>query len=564
MTDPTVDADSSVVAPDDRTTASFTRWSSTISWAFLAAGVASIAAFGAASFDAKTSLYAGIGIVSSLAIAAGVVLQRISSALPWTLLAVFVFCSTIAGIAPDHRDPLGAGSSDWQPEIWYWLGYACLAGGLWLLLPDRGRRMPGTWLDACLVGAAVGGVVFVLVIDRYEHEILHSAGAALLVARPVVDVGIVVVLARFLFAPGRRTSAYWLVTASVGALLVADLVPALIRANSEIDPWTSQAVWSLVAYVLLATAAIHPSRAAETAASSDDMLTGGRVVVLGGATLAMFATIGGAELLHVPVDATEASVASALIFLLLLFRVRGLVGRLESQAQELHTRQLERGRLLERTARAAEDERRRIAGELHDGPIQRLASVKIQLEQGLMRLRADNGAGAVEMLRRSEERLRAEIEGLRRIMVGLRPPILSERGLVTALRDHIESVAAQNGFWVRFEANDIPRIDHELETILFRAAQECIVNVVKHAQASRVWMTIRSVDGTISLHVRDDGVGFDARALADTGAPDHFGLVAIRERVGSVGGSVTVTSWPGAGTTIRITAPLGGGQDDAD
>ena len=161
---------------------------------------------------------------------------------------------------------------------------------------------------------------------------------------------------------------------------------------------------------------------------------------------------------------------------------------------------------------------------------------------------------------------RQSLEELHRLMHDLRPSVLDDLGLVAALRWFAEHRLAPHGISVRFEAGDLPeRLPPELETALFRAAQEALTNVERHAKAERVLVQIGSQDGRLVIEIEDDGEGFDPAAMTPRpGDARGLGLLGMRERVELFGGSVTFDASPGSGTRVVIEVPLAGVQTSHD
>jgi PAS domain S-box-containing protein len=211
--------------------------------------------------------------------------------------------------------------------------------------------------------------------------------------------------------------------------------------------------------------------------------------------------------------------------------------------------------LLDRTVRAAEDERIRVASELHDGPVQHLTALDMRLEALRMRLDVADVPAEAYGAERVQEQLRAEINGLRRMMKELRPPALDERGLEAALRDYVGRVAAEHGLEGSVESQIAGRLPPTLDTILYRVAQEAITNVVKHASAHGFSLALQAMNGRIEMDIRDDGVGFDPEDGARKASRGHYGLIGMRERVASAGGALAVESRPGEGTCIHVVLP---------
>jgi PAS domain S-box-containing protein len=198
-----------------------------------------------------------------------------------------------------------------------------------------------------------------------------------------------------------------------------------------------------------------------------------------------------------------------------------------------------------------EDEARRIAHALHDEAGQLLSSVHLALEEfsrelpspGRVRL-----AAVKELLDQVEEELR-------RLSHELRPTVLDDLGLVPALEFLAERVGKRSGVVVTVQGEIDERLPTPVETALYRSVQEALTNVVRHAQAAHVQVTLRQVDGTVQCTIRDDGVGFDTRAVQARRGDRGLGLIGIRERAGALGGTLMIQSAPGQGTTIIIEIP---------
>jgi signal transduction histidine kinase len=239
---------------------------------------------------------------------------------------------------------------------------------------------------------------------------------------------------------------------------------------------------------------------------------------------------------------------------------------LEQALHELATLEAERRRLLERTVEATEDERRRIAAELHDGPIQHLAAIVFRLESLRASLeRGDIPEQAVPTITATQEELRGEVVDLRTMITQLRPPVLDQLGLEDALHDHLESVRQDSGLDVSIRIDLAERLDPALETVLYRVSQEALTNIVKHAGAAHVWVSLDEDGAGVTLEIRDDGVGFRPEEAPTLVADGHLGLIAMRERVETVGGSWELQSAPGEGTVVRaVFAGRGSGPAAGD
>ena len=241
--------------------------------------------------------------------------------------------------------------------------------------------------------------------------------------------------------------------------------------------------------------------------------------------------------------------------------VRGLVltsrdvtdGRTAERA--LAAIQTERSRLLDRTVEASEQERTRLAADLHDGPVQHLAAMEVRLQALRDRL-PEGEVHTSASVDRVQVSLRTQVQALRSLMTELRPPALDERGLGAALRDHLAAVQRRSGLACRVESTINRRLEPTYETLLYRVAQEGLTNAVKHARAHEVWVRLHEDGDAVVLEVADDGVGFDPTTAHTSNAGAHFGLIGMRERVEMAGGTWSIQSVPGAGTKITARLPL--------
>jgi signal transduction histidine kinase len=244
-------------------------------------------------------------------------------------------------------------------------------------------------------------------------------------------------------------------------------------------------------------------------------------------------------------------VAATLLSLVLLWRVERARSRqraVEAKAQE------DRGRLVNKILTVAERQRSGMAAELHDGPIQGLTRLGLSLERGQLRLRRGQLEEGRRLLTDAQAALSGEVQSLRRIMATLRPPVLEERGLVSALSDYVEVVRQQAGISCTLAAKLPERLPEDHEIVLYRVAQEALTNVARHARASSARVELTETAEAVVLEVYDDGVGFDP-AAEQQGGLDHFGLAGMRERVELAGGTWTVWSRPGAGTVLTASLP---------
>lgn len=205
----------------------------------------------------------------------------------------------------------------------------------------------------------------------------------------------------------------------------------------------------------------------------------------------------------------------------------------------------------EAALRSAEEERRRIARELHDDTAQRLATLMLRLRL-LGHVEGDaERRGEVEALR---EQLKEAAEGVKRIARGLRPPALDEVGLATALHAHLRDLREGANFEVRAE---IEAVDHLLggegRLALYRIVQESLSNVLRHSGVDHAYLWLGVEDGRVVAVVEDRGRGFRVEGATERGG--GLGLLGMRERAVMFGGRVTIESAPGKGTRVRVELP---------
>jgi signal transduction histidine kinase len=231
------------------------------------------------------------------------------------------------------------------------------------------------------------------------------------------------------------------------------------------------------------------------------------------------------------------------------------IGALAHANRNLVDSQWRRRQLLDRTVRVAEEERARIAANLHDGPIQRLAALGLVLDRCRLRLDRDDNNGARDLVKRARTELSEEIRSLRQMMSELRPPILDEGGLEAALQDHLSSWSTTSGIETRFEAAPHGLLSLESETVVYRVVQEALANVAKHSGADLTTVSLSQSGNGVQVVVRDNGKGFDAPSQPDLLRGGHFGLVVMRERVELASGRFEIHSAPRTGTEVVVWLP---------
>ncbi len=211
----------------------------------------------------------------------------------------------------------------------------------------------------------------------------------------------------------------------------------------------------------------------------------------------------------------------------------------------------------ERIVALEEDVRKRLARDLHDGPTQLLAALRMGLEfsRKLLTHQPDRVDGELaEMLPIADRAL----QQVRTLLFDLRPAVLETQGLVPALEFYAQQIQDTEGFAVVLETGDLGlRLTGRAEKEIFSVIQEALGNVKKHAHAKQVWINLSAQGEQLIVTVRDDGQGFDTAQLDPTkGREGSLGMINMRERAQMLGGDLAITSQPGQGTVVTLSLPL--------
>lgn len=211
---------------------------------------------------------------------------------------------------------------------------------------------------------------------------------------------------------------------------------------------------------------------------------------------------------------------------------------------------VENARLYEQAQQLAViEERNRLARDLHDSVTQALYGVTLCAEAAARHLSSGDMSTAASHLREIQGTTHEALREMRLLIFELRPPILKREGLAIALQTRLDAVEGRFGLAVEFLGNGHSRLDPELEEGLYRIAQEALNNVLKHARASSVTVSLQEKDDIVSLEIADDGIGFDPPAVRRRGG---FGLRGMEERANELGGKLVVDSHPGEGTRVQV------------
>lgn len=226
-------------------------------------------------------------------------------------------------------------------------------------------------------------------------------------------------------------------------------------------------------------------------------------------------------------------------------------------SERLHRQSAQRGELLRRLISAQEDERKRVARELHDDLGQVFTGLALNLEVVKRNLKVDPEK-ALQQLDQTRDLVAAGSDRMYDLILALRPSVLDDLGLVPALRAHADQLLAETGINYKMDTSGMNgRLPPETETALYRIFQEALSNVVRHADATDVLITMASSDHVFTGTISDNGSGFDLSQLQNLGSSaGGFGLLGMKERVTQCGGHLEVESGKGTGTKIFIEVPF--------
>lgn len=491
-----------------------------------------------------------------VAVAAGIRRHRPERPQGWQLAAAAVALAAAADIGSGLAGPgLPADRPYLFSAVLHAAGFLLAVAALLLLIHARspGRDRAGV-LEALIVAVGLGMLAWALVVRTYSGQPAIPVGENLTtlaaLAAPLLDVVLVVLAVRL--AAGGRAPALRLLLAGLVGRLVADAAAALLVADTAgpAPPYRPETL-STITFALLGAAALHPSMRAVNQRTVPSLvrLTRTRIVLLFGVALFSPTVLAAQAAAGHAVSVPVLLVGTGCLFALVVGRMCSIVGeeRARASLQEL---------VLDRIVRATEQERSRIAADLHDGPIQRLTRVSISAEVVRHRLERGDPEGGRRLLSALERQVGEEVHTLRRLMVELHPPALDDLGLSAALTQYASEFTRRTGTACKVAVEHAPPLDASREAVVYRVVQEALNNIDKHAAARTVVVAL-NVDGqTARLDVRDDGVGFAADSAGTLLDHRHFGLVAMRQRVVMAGGTLEIRSRPGVGTVVTAHLPL--------
>jgi two-component system NarL family sensor kinase len=234
------------------------------------------------------------------------------------------------------------------------------------------------------------------------------------------------------------------------------------------------------------------------------------------------------------------------LLLPILWRLLNRVSRAQTQREVL----------LQRAVDASEEERRRIAGTLHDGPVQELAATSFTVAGAAERAAGSGQPELAEMLATAAGAVRASIRGLRSLLVDIYPPSLTSAGLVPALTDLTEVLAARNiATHLELAEDAAARLPPAQQQLVFRIARECLRNAARHGGARNVEVRLFRHGHATVLEINDDGTGFDPASVLGNPEDGHFGLRILTDVAANAGADLLLATAPGAGCRWRLEVP---------
>lgn len=463
----------------------------------------------------------------------------------WSYIAIFVLDSFTLAVVPAilflSAATLGTGISflyharrTGSPGAW------ALAGAftLWAvhhldypLLRARGEWVPwGYYLDILFILAVVGGIAL-LVID----DLRRGLEALARLSADVQESGRGdAVIAALLERPLRLRGVSGTALFDVASSRVLDGAgKAATWRDSALPPAIGSVVVQAVREDRSASAALPPRKRGE------------RFV----AALPIYRDVDVTHVLVLIGDVRDPFTALDEEFLRALGRQVGSALQQAELTQQLEARTVELARLSSRLVEQHEDERKRLARELHDETGQLFSAMR--MEVGALR----GVAGAGDVATRMDALVTAGLSSLRRVTAALRPSLLDDLGLLSAIRSLVAQVSQEGKVRAALRAPDgLPALPRALELALFRAAQEGITNVLRHANASRLEVSVDVMNDSLRLCIDDDGIGPPSRAhLAEQERGGHVGLVGMRERLVPLGGTVRLEPSPLGGTRLAVS-----------
>lgn len=234
------------------------------------------------------------------------------------------------------------------------------------------------------------------------------------------------------------------------------------------------------------------------------------------------------------------------------------------KSEEHHKLLLEQSRTMQEQLRhlsrqillTQEEERKEISRELHDEIVQTLAGINVHLA-ALKVEAAASAQGLSKKIASTQKLVERSVKIVHRFALELRPTVLDDLGIIPALHSYMKDFTKRTGIHIQFTAfAGVEQLNSTKRTVLFRVAQAALANVAQHAHATRIKVTIRKLSGAICMEIKDDGKSFEVERVLFAKRNKRLGLIGMRERVEMVGGSFSIESAPGKGTTVQAQLPF--------
>ncbi|SRR5581483_6554827 len=243
---------------------------------------------------------------------------------------------------------------------------------------------------------------------------------------------------------------------------------------------------------------------------------------------------------------------------------REVAERALQKSEQHHRLLLEQSRQMQEQLRhlsrqvllAQEAERKEISRELHDEIAQTLAGINVHLDALKMEATV-NTKGLSKKIASTQRLVERSVKIVHRFARQLRPTVLDDLGLIPALHSYMKDFTKRTGVHIKLAAfAEVEQLNSDRRTVLFRVTQAALVNVAQHAKANQVKVNIKKLSGSVCLEIHDDGKSFEVERVLFSKKNKSLGLIGMRERVEMIGGSFSVESAPGKGTTIQARIPF--------
>lgn len=506
------------------------------------------------------------GIMLSL-MYVGIVLFRRDSLRPWLLVAAGLTSAYVAMFLMNYGSWFGLEFG--QPSVLDALmlaNYPLATFGAILLLARHHRRTGmHALLETITLTIAGGLLIFVFVGVRATESAIGTSASIVAALYPLGNVLLLAVLVSVVVRLRERAGSIALVALGFAGNLAADLISSWQKLEGTYEPGGWVDFGYLLCFIGISAAPAWPeqhTRLADNLDVDEGQVTPGRMAILLFALLSAPVILVAQQIRGADATETVAIVGTVVVLALALARIalyhqdlRRQETALRAAHDELARSEQDKQALLWRLNTAVEEERKRIAADIHDRPVQKLAAIGYKIETVALALMTDDVDKASDLTEEVAEELSEQLVNLRNLMAEVRPPVLDERGLVGAIVDAGSSFELSHEGVTVIVTGEPADLEPDTETALYRVAQEALSNIGKHANAESVEISIRIIDAGIELEIRDDGDGFDTSERSGFVGDGHFGLAGMEERVAMLDGSMEVESTPGSGTSLTFRVP---------